>query len=526
MKISIYDATLRDGAQGEGISFSERGKLHFIRMLDEFGIDWIEGGFPGSNARDQQLFKEIRKTPLSHAKLVAFGSTRRVNLDVREDPQFTELLKTECEHITLYGKASLLQVNKVLGTTPERNLQMIADSIGFLRRHNRKVIFDAEHFFDGYREDASYVTQVAKTAVDEGAEAVVLCDTNGASLPHEIYAAVKDIHHRFPDLRLGIHTHNDNGMAAANAIEAVRAGATMVQGCINGYGERTGNVDLTTILPVLEMKMGHTCIPKGHMAKLCEISRITDDLANRRPNPKQPFVGRSAFTHKAGTHVNAICKDPCTFEHITPESVGNTRHILVSELSGISNVLVKAKEFGIDLSGKKKDELRRILDQIKEKEKLGYTYESADGSLKILLQKVLREHTSQFDFDGFRVIVEKRGKDEPCISEATIKVKVNGQTELTAGEGDGPVDALNKALRKALIRFYPEINNMTLTDYRVRILNPEAATRALTRVLIESGEANRQWGTVGVSENIIEASWQALLDSVEYQLISKPKNGS
>lgn len=521
MKISIYDATLRDGAQGEGISFSERGKLHFIHLLDEFGIDWIEGGFPGSNTRDQQLFKKIRKTHLSHAKIVAFGSTRRVNLDVQDDPQLTELLRTDCEYITLYGKASLLQVKKVLKTTPEQNLQMIADSVGYLRQHNRKVNFDAEHFFDGYREDPTYVKKVLKTAIDEGAETIVLCDTNGGSLPHEIYAAVEDVLRSFPNLRLGIHTHNDNGMAVANAVEAVRAGATIVQGCINGYGERTGNMDLTTILPVLELKMGYSCLPKGRLAKLCDVSRITNDLANRRPNPKQPFVGRSAFTHKAGTHVNAICKDPCTFEQISPESVGNTRHILVSELSGISNVLVKAKELGVDLSGKGKEELRQILCKIKDKEEQGYTYESADGSLKILLQKFLREHTPKFDFDGFRVIIEKRGKDEPCISEATIKVKVNGETELTAGEGSGPVDALNEALRKALIRFYPEINRMTLTDYRVRILNPEKATRALTRVLIESGDTHHQWGTVGVSENIIEASWQALLDSVEYRLISK-----
>lgn len=521
MNLSIYDATLRDGAQGEGISFSESGKIQFVHLLDEFGVEFIEGGFAGSNPRDRRLFEEFKRHPLPHAHIVAFGSTRRVELDVQDDPQITDLLRAETEFITIYGKTSLLHIQTVLGTTLERNLQMIADTVGYLHQAGRKVFFDAEHFYDAMKDDSAYAMRVLETAFREGASGVVLCDTNGGTLPHDIFEITQQVRNAFPEKCVGVHTHNDNAMAVANALEGVRAGANMVQGCINGYGERAGNADLISIIPALEMKMNQPCIRPGQLRRLCEVSRITDDLANRRPDPRQPYVGRNAFSHKAGAHVNAVRKDPHTFEHIDPASIGNSRRILVSELSGVSNILLKAKELGEDLSQKEKSELRLILDKIKQQENLGYSYESADGSLKILLRKILKEHTAKFEFDGFRVIIEKRGRDEPCISEATIKVKVNGETELTAGEGEGPVDALNSALRKALIRFYPEISKMSLTDYRVRILDPAAATRATTRVLIESGDGTQQWGTVGVSENIIEASWQALLDSVEFQLIDK-----
>jgi len=517
-KVFLYDTTLRDGAQGEGISFSDSGKLRFAHLLDEFGVDYIEGGFAGSNPRDQKFFADIRKEPLTHARITAFGSTRRVDVEAKDDPQLAGLLAAETEWVTIYGKSWLLHVKDVLRTTGERNLQMIADTVGFLSAAGRRVFFDAEHFFDGYKDDPAYALQALGAAAREGAVGLVLCDTNGGSLPHEVFAVTQTVCAAFPGLEVGIHTHNDSGLAVATSLEAVRAGARQVQGSMNGYGERTGNANLVSVLPALELKMGFQCVGKENLRKLRNVSVVTDDLANQRADPHQPYVGRAAFSHKAGAHVNAIQKNPKTFEHIEPEQVGNQRHVLVSELAGKSNVLLKAAEMGVDLSALDKAATRAILDELKRREDRGYSYESADGSFKILLQKVLNKHTKFFELEGFRVIVEKRGRDEPCVSEATIKVKVAGETELTAGEGHGPVDALNAALRQALTRFYPEIAEISLTDYRVRILDPQEATRAMTRVLIESGDGVRQWGTVGVSENIIEASWQALLDSVEYKL--------
>ncbi len=517
-KVYIYDTTLRDGAQGEGISFSDTAKVRFAHLLDEFGVDFIEGGFAGSNPRDRRFFDDIRNERLAHACVTAFGSTRRVDVDAQGDPQLAGLLAAETEWVTIYGKSWLLHVRDVLRTTGDNNLQMIADTVGFLRAAGRRVLFDAEHFFDGYKDDPAYALGALRAALREGADGVVLCDTNGGCLPHEIFAVTQTVCATLPGVQVGIHTHNDSGLAVAASLEAVRAGARQVQGCVNGYGERTGNANLTTIIPALELKMGFACVGAERLRRLREVSLVTDDLANQRPDPRQPYVGRSAFSHKAGAHVNAVQKNTRTFEHIEPEAVGNQRHVLVSELSGAANVMMKAAELGTDFSGLDKERARAILDEVKRRENQGYSYESADGSFKILLQKVLNEHRPFFELEGFRVIVEKRGSDEPCLSEATVKVKVNGVTELTAGEGHGPVDALNAALRQALTRFYPEIEQITLTDYRVRILDPQEATRAMTRVLIESGDGARQWGTVGVSENIIEASWQALLDSIEYKL--------
>ncbi len=517
-KVFLYDTTLRDGAQGEGISFSDAGKVRFAHVLDDFGIDFIEGGFAGSNPRDRRFFEDIRKERLTHARITAFGSTRRVDVDAKDDPQLAGLLAAETEWVTIYGKSRLLHVTDVLRTTGDKNVQMIADTVGYLKAAGRQVFFDAEQFFDGYKDDPAYALSALDAAVREGAAGIVLCDTNGGTLPHEVYEITRAVRGAFPGVEIGIHTHDDSGLAVANSLEAVRAGARQVQGCVNGYGERTGNANIVSIIPSLELKMGFCCVGQEKLKKLREVSLVTDDLANQRANPRQPFVGRSAFSHKAGAHVNAIQKNPKTFEHIEPEQVGNQRHVLVSELSGSANVLMKAAELGMDVSSLDKEMTRAILDEVKRRENKGYSYESADGSFKILLQKVLKKHTPFFELEGFRVIVEKRGRDEPCVSEATIKLKVNGETELTAGEGHGPVDALNAALRQGLTRFYPEIENISLTDYRVRILDPQEATRAMTRVLIESGDGVRQWGTVGVSENIIEASWQALLDSVEYKL--------
>ena len=520
-KVFIYDTTLRDGAQGEGISFSDTGKIRFAKCLDEFGVDFIEGGFAGSNPRDLRFFDDIRREKLSHAKITAFGSTRRADMDAKTDPQLAGLLAADTEWVTIYGKSWLLHVTDVLRTTGENNVQMIADTVGFLKDAGRNVFFDAEHFFDGYKDDSAYALKALRAALDAGASGIVLCDTNGGCLPYEVFEITRAVCNAFPDAQVGIHTHNDSGLAVANTLEALRAGATHAQGTINGYGERTGNANLVSIIPAIELKMGRHCVGATRLAHLCDVSALTADLTNQRPDPRQPYVGRTAFSHKAGMHVNAVQKNARTFEHIQPGQVGNERHVLVSELSGASNVLMKAKELGIDTSALSKKETQAILDELKLREHQGYSYESADGSFKILLQKVLNKHKPFFELEGFRVIIEKRGRDAPCISEATVKIKVGDETELTAGEGCGPVDALNAALRSALTQFYPEISGITLTDYRVRILDPKEATRAMTRVLIESSDGKAQWGTVGVSENIIEASWQALLDSVEHKLLGK-----
>jgi 2-isopropylmalate synthase len=410
-KVYIYDTTLRDGAQGEGISFSDTAKVRFAHLLDEFGVDFIEGGFAGSNPRDRRFFDDIRKERLAHARVTAFGSTRRVDVDAQGDPQLAGLLAAETEWVTIYGKSWLLHVRDVLRTTGENNLQMIADTVGFLRAAGRRVLFDAEHFFDGYKDDPAYALDALQAALREGADGVVLCDTNGGCLPHEIFAITQTVCAALPGAQVGIHTHNDSGLAVAASLEAVRAGARQVQGCVNGYGERTGNANLTAIIPALELKMGFACVGAERLRRLREVSLVTDDLANQRPDPRQPYAGRSAFSHKAGAHVNAVKKNTRTFEHIEPEAVGNQRHVLVSELSGAANVMMKAAELGTDFSGLDKERARAILDEVKRRENKGYSYESADGSFKILLQKVLNTHRPFFELEGFRVIVEKRGSD-------------------------------------------------------------------------------------------------------------------
>ena len=517
-KVFIYDTTLRDGAQAEGVTFSPIAKIHVARMLDAFGVDYIEGGYAASNPKDMAFFREIKKADLKHAKITAFGSTRRAGIRVEEDRGTRALLDADTEVCTIFGKSWLLHVTEVLKTTPEENLAMIEDTCRYLKANGREVIYDAEHFFDGYRDDPAYALSTLAAAERGGADVLVLCDTNGGRLPHEVYAITETVCGTFT-APIGIHTHDDSGVGVANAMEAVRAGAVQVQGTINGFGERCGNCNLVAVIANLIMKTGHTCLADPEQLRnLKQVSQFVNEQANLRDNQRAAFVGASAFAHKAGMHVDGVRKVSQSFEHIPPESVGNTRRILISELSGSSNVMEKLIEMGLDNIDRKSPEVREILSTLEKMEQSGYTYETADASFKMLVKKVLKEHRSFFDLDGFRVIVEKRSKDAPCISEATIKLRVNGEKAFTVGEGDGPVDALNMALRRALKRFYPGIEGVHLADYRVSILDPEEATAAKTRVVIESSDGERTWGTVGVSENIIEASWEALVDGVEYKL--------
>lgn len=521
MKPLLYDSTLRDGAQALGITFSQAGKIRFAHLLDDFGIPYLEGGFAGSNERDMQFFKDIRKETLSQIKIVAFGATRRVGAKAADDPLLQALLKAETPAVAIYGKAWRLHVKEVLRTTDEENLDMVGESIAFLREHGLEVHFDAEHFFDGYRDDPAYALSVLSRAREAGASTITLCDTNGGSMPWEIGETVRAVLASFPKKapKLGIHAHNDEGMAVANSLSAFHAGASVIQGCFNGYGERSGNANLTTIIPVLQLKQGAKVTSAEKLASLRSLSRSVDDLVNQRPDQRAPFVGDAAFSHKAGAHVSGVRHNPASFEHVSPEAVGNERHVLLSELSGASNVLYRLKQAGAGYGELSKDEVKNIVESLKNREGEGYSFESADASFRILVRKALGEHKPFFELESFRVSVERRGGDNRCMSEATIKLRVGKRTELTAGEGAGPVEALDQALRKALAKFYPNIAKVVLTDFRVRILDPKEATSATTRVLIESTDGESRWGTVGVSPNIIEAAWQALLDSVEYKLL-------
>jgi len=516
-RIQIYDTTLRDGAQGEGVSFSPSGRIRLAKRLDAFGVDYIEGGYAASNPADMAFFTDIRKAKLSHAKIAAFGSTRRANVAVTEDPGTRALLDAETEVVTVFGKSWRLHVHDVLKTTEEENRAMIRDTVRFLKEQGREVVYDAEHFFDGYRDSPEHAMDTLRAAAEAGADILVLCDTNGGCMPHHIRDIVTHVSKAFPT-PLGIHAHNDSECGVANSLEAIRAGAIHVQGTINGYGERCGNANLISIVPSLILKLGKKCLADDGLRQLKDVSSITHELTNHRPNRKAPFVGDSAFAHKAGMHVDGVRKNPASFEHIDPSQVGNDRRILISELSGGSNVFLKAIELGHHLE-RNSEEVANIRKQLELLEQQGYEFEAAEASFQLMMQKVLKKHKSFFSLDGFRVIVERRRADEPCISEATIKVSVSGESAHFVGEGDGPVDALAHALRSALSTFYPEVANVYLTDYRVRILDPEEATAAKTRVLIESSDGTESWSTVGVSENIIEASLEALFDSVEFKLL-------
>ncbi len=515
--IQLYDTTLRDGSQGEGVSFTVQDKLRVAQRLDQLGVHYIEGGWPGSNPKDIAFFEAARDLKLSQAKMCAFGSTRRKGMKAAEDPLILQLVDAETPVITIFGKSWMLHVTEVIGATADENLEMIADTVGFLKSRGREVVYDAEHFFDGYKDDPEYALATLKAAAGAGADIVVLCDTNGGTMPWEIAQIVRQVIEQV-EVPVGIHTHNDCELGVANSIAAVQAGAVHVQGTMNGFGERTGNANLCSIIPILKLKMGLECISDTELARLAEVSAFVDEAANMPPNEHRPFVGRSAFAHKAGTHADAVRKNPRACEHMDPTLIGNRRRILVSELSGGSTIVWKAEDLGVNLQ-KKSPETRRILDKIARMEADGYVFEGAEASFDLLVKKETGAYQKLFDLVGFRVIVEKRGHDKEPITEATLKIEVNGRQMLTVAEGDGPVHALDGALRNALMHFYPELKDVRLTDFKVRVVDAAEGTAAKVRVLVEGADSHGSWSTIGVSTNVIEASWQALADSVEYALL-------
>jgi 2-isopropylmalate synthase len=515
--VTIYDCTLRDGAQGEGISFSLQDKLRIARKLDEIGIHYIEGGWPGSNPKDEAFFLEARHLGLKRAKLAAFSSTCRKGIPAAEDPNLRTLLAAETPVCTLFGKSWTLHVTEVLRVTPDENLRMIRESVRLLCDHGREVIYDAEHFFDGYKEDPGYALATLQAATDGGAPLIVLCDTNGGTLPSEVTEIVKAVRARL-SVPVGIHTHNDCEMGVANTIAAVQAGALQVQGTMNGYGERTGNANLCSIVPVLTLKLGVDCLSDDDLARWTEASAFIDEIANMPPLEQRPFVGRSAFAHKAGMHVDGVAKNARTFEHVEPTRVGNHRRVLVSELAGKTTVALKAAEFGIDLP-KEATEARKIAQQIARLEHEGYVFEDAEASLELLMRRLTPNYRRPFELHEFRTSVDKRGPDGEPQTEATLKLRVEGECTHTVADGDGPVHALDGAMRKALEPLYPELRHVRLTDFKVRVVNVKEGTAAKVRVLVECADDRESWSTIGVSENVIEASWLALADALEYALV-------
>lgn len=516
--IALYDTTLRDGAQTEGLSLSVEDKLQIAQHLDRLGIPFIEGGWPGANPKDTEFFERIKLHPLQQAQLVPFCMTRKPGKDAQTEAMFQPILAAHTTWVTLVGKSWDLHVVESLRTSLEQNLEMIYDSISFFAHRDRLIIYDAEHWFDGYRYNPNYALQTLEVALQAGAEWLVLCDTNGGSLPSQIVESIQAIKAKFGNVPLGIHTHNDAGLAVGNAIAAVEAGVTMVQGTINGYGERCGNANLCTLIPNLQIKMQRPCISSDQLKLLCPTARQISEIVNLAPDDQAPYVGLSAFAHKGGMHVSAVERNPITYEHICPDLVGNTRRIVISEQSGLSNVLAKANSFGIDLN-RDHPACKQILSKIKELEQLGYQFEAAEASFDLLMRDAIGQRPHFFDLGGFQVHCEPVANQE-AYALATVKIAVNGIEKLTAAEGNGPVSALDTALRKALIEFYPAIANFHLTDYKVRILNSNAGTNAKTRVLIESSDGNQRWTTVGVSSNIIAASYQALVESIEYGLLN------
>jgi len=519
--IVLYDTTLRDGAQRADISFSAQDKINIARRLDEIGIDYVEGGWPApDNVGDLELFRALKRKPLGTAKLVAFGMTRRARMRVEDDPQVQSVLAAGTKVVCIVGKSWDLHVRYALRVSPQENLQMIADTVRFFKQAGREVIFDAEHFFDGFLRDADYALQTIKAAEKAGADTIVLCDTNGGSLPSQVtraFAAARQA----VSTPLGMHAHNDGELAVANTLAAVEAGAAHVQGTINGYGERCGNANLCSIIPALQLKMGKRCLDKRSLASLYSLSHYVSEVANLLPLESQPYVGRNAFAHKGGLHLSAVLRRSETYEHIQPELVGNERRLLVSRQAGASIISEKARELRLRLP-KDSPEAREIISRVKAMEHEGYSFEGAEASLGLLMKRLRGQHRRPFRLEGFRVIVEKKG-EQPALSEATIMLTVKGVKEHTAAEGDGPVHALDQALRKALQPFYPELSKVQLTDFKVRVIEGKEGTAAKVRVLIQSSDGTESWGTVGLDTNIIQASWDALVDAVEHALTHRPR---
>ncbi len=517
-QVEIYDTTLRDGSQGEGINFSVADKIRIAEKLDAFGVHYIEGGWPGSNPKDIEFFAQAKKRKFKNARLAAFGSTRKKGVPVEQDDQVRLLIEAGTPVVTIYGKTSLLHVREVLRCTPEENLAMIGDTVKYLKDHGKFVIYDCEHAFDGYKLDAEYALATWQAAEKAGADFVVLCDTNGGCLPGEIAAITQFAVGRL-NCKVGIHTHDDSGVAVANALAALDAGAVHVQGTVNGYGERTGNCNLISVIPVVHFKLKQSCVPARSLAKLKELSLFVDEVANLRHNPRLPWVGSAAFAHKGGTHVNAVQKLASSYEHINPELIGNARNILISDLAGRSNIVMKAQSLGVRLTNDT-PELKSILETIKQREHAGYEFEAAEASMSLLIRSALdKKSASRFSVESYHVSMRRDQKESIC--EATVKVRVGDKIAHTVAEGDGPVNALDAALRRALVEFFPKLKSVELTDYKVRIINGTTGTAARTRVLITSTDGVREWGTVGVSGNIIEASLEALVDSLEFALLKK-----
>jgi 2-isopropylmalate synthase len=517
MQIALFDTTLRDGTQSEGLSLSVEDKIKIARLLDGFGVRYIEGGYPGANPKDEEFFRRASELNLKQARLTAFGSTRRTGSTAATDANLQALVKAGTPAVAIFGKTWLLHVTDVLKTTPEDNLAMIADSVSFLKQHGREVIFDAEHFFDGFRADRSYALAAVHAAAQAGADWIAFCDTNGGNLPSTVAEIVREAA-RILTVPLGIHAHNDSDLAVANSLAAVEAGCTMVQGTLNGWGERCGNANLMSVIPALQLKMGLRCIPEENMERLTEISRTASEIANLRPRAHAPYVGASAFAHKAGAHVAAVAKSPVTFEHIQPETVGNSRRIVVSELSGRGNIRMRAAELGVELRGNE----AQLVARIKDLENQGYQFEAAEGSLELMLRRTQPGYSEPFEVLDVVVISERRSGSDMFI-EATVKIKVGDEVSHVVAEGSGPVDAMDRAFHKALDLHFPILRQIHLCDFKVRILDPESATAAKTRVLVESNLGTDRWSTIGVSQNIIEASCEALKDALELPLVRAAK---
>ena len=516
-QVEIYDTTLRDGTQGEGINLSVADKLRIAERIDAFGIHYIEGGWPGSNPKDLEFFRQAARRKWRNARITAFSMTRRKGVAVEKDPLMRQILEAETPVVTIVGKTWLLHVTEVLRAKPDENLAMIGDTIRFLKDHGKTVIYDAEHSFDGFKDDPDYALATWQAAEKAGAECIVLCDTNGGCLPVDIGRIAGQAVAKL-NARVGIHTHDDCGVGVANAIAAVEAGATQVQGTINGYGERTGNCNLISVIPLVHFKLKKLGVPAKSLPKLKELSEFVDEIANVRHNPRQPWVGQTAFAHKGGMHVHAIDRVARSYEHINPEAIGNHRRVLVSDMSGRTNILVKAQELGFKLTADT-PELKTITTRIKELESQGYEFEAAEGSLALLIRKALKHQESPFTVDTYHVSMRRDAKESIC--EATVRARVGNKSHHEVAEGDGPVNALDGALRAGLAKSFPRLKRVTLTDYKVRILDSATGTAAKTRVLIQSTDGKSEWGTVGVSNNIIEASLQALVDSMEYALLKR-----